>query len=56
MRDGAQNKRSKLGARLSYRRESLRRKMSIRRLALGVLVNLLIVILVGSWVLMRFER
>ena len=56
MRDSTKNRHPKLGARLSYQRESLRRKMSIRRLALGVLVNLLIVILLGSWVLMRFER
>jgi voltage-gated potassium channel len=56
MRGDTREEHAKLGARLSYQRESFRRKTNIRRVALGVLVNFLIILLVGSWVLMRFEK
>jgi voltage-gated potassium channel len=56
MSNGTQKKSATLGARLSYQRESFRRQMNIRRIALGVMVNFLIVLLVGSFVLLRFEK
>jgi voltage-gated potassium channel len=56
MAEREQNKGADLGAKLSYRREAFRRSVNIRRIAIALLLNLLIVILVGSWVLLRFEK
>lgn len=51
-----QNHQTSVQAKLSYRREAFRRKITIRRLAIGVLVNLLVVLLIGSYVLLHFEK
>jgi voltage-gated potassium channel len=56
MAEREQKKEADLGAKLSYRREALRRSVNIRRIAIALLLNLLVVILVGSWVLLRFEK
>ncbi len=48
--------RATAGARISYRRESLRQSLSMRTVGFLVIINLVLVIMLGSLVMLGFER
>lgn len=46
----------RLGARIGYRKDAARMKLSLKAATIALLVNIIIVILVGSLFLLHFEK